>query len=528
MKKLTLAVAIAASLSSAAHAQVSQATLYPNGGVLTWEEPQSIEKGSGIFTVSGLPVGLEDSTLQAGLEGLSGVEIQKVSIVRKEQAQTISEEMKAIEADQENVDSQIKRLNNAGSIWGQQLRLVNQVAESPGDEITPENLVGLSDKMLEISKRSYGQLEEIQDRLKTLNKEKDLLERKANQVAAGAKATKSVEISYRSEGSGDALVNLSFRTPHVGWRSEYNARLDSDSGRIEVEHKALIRQQSGIDWSNVKLSLATANQRLGATTPPIHPWEIHRRNPQVARSTMNSMAMSAQMDMIKPVQENTGALKSIRSFSQATLQNDGSKTQSYQVSGSVSLPSQSSDQSILIAKHDMESELKTHLYPAMTNHAYVVAHATYKGDVKLPSSRVTLYRDGQMIGPWMMPVMAPGEDVEIGFGVDDRVSVETATKEDERGVNGIYDKENFWKRHRVYTVTNHYQTPVDVRVIERMPVSRHEDISVSYYSVTEPYIKQLDDKEGIIAWDRTIKAGGSVDLNSGFELEVPDDQEIYR
>lgn len=526
MKKTALVAAVSAAiLASGAQADVTKATLYPHGGVLTWEESREIQEGTGILRISGLPVSLEDHSLQAGLEGAPGAEIQRVSVVREELADTVSKELAAVRVRQRQVETQIQKHKNEANLWEQQLKLVSQVAQNPGDEITPDNLIGLSDKMLEISKRSYKELESIQIALAELEKEKDLLDRKAAQMTAGAKATKAVEIAYRASGQGEANISLSFRTPSVGWRSEYDARLNSTTGAIAVEHKAAIRQQSGIDWSDVELSLATTNQNLGTTIPPVHAWEVYRRTPD-NEHTRAFEALNAAPEMSMSARSNMKSMAAFDAAPQAELVNDGSKSQSYRVSGTVSLPNQSSDQSVLVAKHDMDSDLKTHFYPAMTDKGYVVAHATYNGDATLSSARVTLYRDGQMIGPWMLPEMAPGDEVEIGFGADDRVSLKTATKEDERGESGVYDKENYWKRQRVHTVTNHYKTPAAVRVIERLPVSRHEEITVSYYGMTRPYIENLDAKEGIIAWDRVIEAGGSIDLSAGFELEVPSDQEI--
>lgn len=517
MKKTILCAAVSAALfSSMTSAQVTEATLYPNGGVLTWEEKSSIKKGNHSLTISNLPVELDEQSLQAGFKSGSKVSIRQVSVFREEQADVVSPEMKALLVGKAGVVSMIAMTDYRIDVMDNQVKLTTQVAENPGDEITPESIEGIAKNLESIRSNAYKTMHELRQSRSELLERKDLIDRKIQSMRSSGKTTKAVKIDYYAEEASDAGLNLRFRLPTVGWQSTFDARLNTNNESVLIEHKALIRQQSGLNWENIDLTLSMMRPSEGAGLPDPNSWDIHRKKPQPQRQAMSLRAKSADM----------ASMSMMESAHQANLVSDGTKTQSYRITGQVTLGDQSASQSMVIDNHKLDADLKTHFMPYHTENGYVVAHATYEGEGRLQPARVTLYRDGQMIGPWTMPEMRPGEDVEIGFGVDDRVSLDVINEENKRGTSGIVSKENTLERLNRYEVTNHYKDSVDVRIIERLPVSRHEDIKVTHHTISRPFINAYKDQEGVIAWDRSLQPHESVSLTSGFEVKVPEDQEI--
>ena len=75
-----------------AQAEITTATLYPSHGELTWEERKQVSTGVGTVEIEGLPVSLQDQSLQVALEGLSESQIHQVQISRVEQAEFVAGE----------------------------------------------------------------------------------------------------------------------------------------------------------------------------------------------------------------------------------------------------------------------------------------------------------------------------------------------------------------------------------------------------------------------------------------------------
>lgn len=519
MKKALLGTAVSIALcSSMAQAKVTEATLYPSGGVLTWSEDVLINKGSGMVTLQGLPANLNESSVQAALNTNGNISIQKISFSNEEADQEGSKEYQELQRKRLAVMAALSLTDFKISAEENQINFTTQIASNPGEKITPDGVKEVASNIYEIRVEAFKKLHLLEEKKAELQKEKEKLDRQIDNLVRTAKSTKTVTIEYQSDVSDGGEASVRFQIPSAGWRSEYDVRLDSNTDKVFIENKAVIRQQSGIDWEDVDLSLSTMKPSQGASLPPVRPWDIHRVKPVSQKAEMAFSSGGTNMMRSK-------ALK-LASDSVANTVQPGAKTQSFKIKGKVDLESQTGDHVMVVDSHEIDVELKTHFMPYQSDNGYIVAHGKYKGDVSLSPSRVTVFRDGEMLGPWFMPRVNSGEDFEIGFGVDSKVSLEKIVVKDERGTSGVVNKENTWERLNKYEIVNHYNDSVNVRVIERLPVSRHEDINVTHFDVSRPFTNQYENIEGVIAWDRVIDAGGKISLTAGYEIEVPEDQEI--
>lgn len=515
MRKTILSVAISATLfSSVGQAEVTEAILYPNGGNLIWSEKISIDQGNHSLTVSGLPFELDDNSLQVAFDNGLNAEIRQVSVSLEEHNETESEEYWQLQTKKIALLSAIQWVDYQADTADMNIKFTSSIAQKPGDEFEASDIKEVSNNLLEIRLNAYQKKIDLAADRRELEKELDLIERKIQALIVPGKSTKKVTIEYVAKRDSKGDLNLEFHVPTVGWSSAYNARLDTETDRLVIEHKALIEQQSGVDWNNVDLSLSLMRPSKGATLPEPRAWDIHRRSPQPEMKGMSLRAKSSDMAMASFAE----------AAPQATLVESG-RTQSFRINGPVSLKSKGENQVVVINKHELEASVKTHFMPYFNTEGYLIAHAKFNGKESLPPGRVTLYRDGQMVGPWSMRGdINPNEELEMGFGVDDRVSLKVIKEKDERGTSGLVTKENTWERLNRYDVQNHYDQSVDIRVIERLPVSRHEDIKVTHHSVSRPFINKYQDKEGVIAWDRELGANEAISLTSGFEIKTPEDQ----
>lgn len=517
MKKTLLSSLIAASLVSLpVSAEVTEATLYPNGGVLTWSETAMLQPGSHSITVSGLPAEISEETIQAALMGVPGATIRQVTTTKEEHEDVVSEELAELLGQKAALLASITLIDYKIDVADNQIMLTTQVASNPGEQVAEKEVKALSESLKDIRLEAYLDKHRLSADRGELEEQLAVIDRKIGGISPVSKTTKAVKIDYVSEASGEAKLDLRFQLPTVGWKSGYNARLDTTNSTVAIEHKALIRQQTGIDWKGVNLTLSMMRPSHGASLPAPSSWNVRRVTSQPNAEVMSFSAAKKAM-------RDTAVRGPVPV---ANLANNGSRTQSYQVSGQVDLDSKAQHHVMVIDEHAMDADLKTHFMPHQSNQGYLVAHATYEGKVSLPAARVTVYRDGDMLGPWLMPEMKPGSKVQVGFGVDDRVSLEKITERNTRGVDGIVKKENTWERLNRYEITNRHDRSVDVRVIERLPVSRHDDIKVTHYNLSTPLINNYENLEGVIAWDRTLASGAGVSLTAGFEIKVPYDQDI--
>jgi len=84
-----------------------------------------------------------------------------------------------------------------------------------------------------------------------------------------------------------------------------------------------------------------------------------------------------------------------------------------------------------------------------------------------------------LMGRERIALTAPGDEVELGFGQDDRVRVEhVPVKRLEEGPRLLSDRRTDTRSFKT-TITNFHDTPVSVRVLNRIPFSEQESIEVT-------------------------------------------------
>ena len=81
-------------------------------------------------------------------------------------------------------------------------------------------------------------------------------------------------------------LRLSYLVAAAGWTPEYDVRVDKLSEPVDLRYRALVRQQTGEDWENVKLVLSTGDPTLSAEAPELPTWRVGGgRRPPVYRPT---------------------------------------------------------------------------------------------------------------------------------------------------------------------------------------------------------------------------------------------------
>ena len=106
-----------------------------------------------------------------------------------------------------------------------------------------------------------------------------------------------------------------------------------------------------------------------------------------------------------------------------------------------------------------------------------------RGTPILPG-QVSLFRDGTFVGNGRLPLLAPGEEHELGFGVDDAVRVRHTIAEEKRAETGIITSSKTDTRNYRITVKNLHERAIPVTVIDQIPVSQNADIKIELIGKT--------------------------------------------
>ena len=150
----------------------------------------------------------------------------------------------------------------------------------------------------------------------------------------------------------------------------------------------------------------------------------------------------------------------------------------YAIAGRVAVPSTDEMKRVQIDDMALDPTLTVRTVPKAEAKAYLYAKLTMAAGTPVLPGPVALFRDSTFVGNGRLPLLAPGEEHELGFGVDDMIRVRHAIAEQTRGESGLISTSKTDVRNYRITVKNMHQRPIQLRVLDQIPVSQNEAIKI--------------------------------------------------
>ncbi|MCH8498676.1 MAG: mucoidy inhibitor MuiA family protein [Marinobacter sp.] len=499
-------------LPVAVSARVTEVTLFPDQASITREISHTLTAGEGMLTVADLPAALQDGSVRVALLGADGVRLGQTRLQTVQQSGPTAQRVQALQQQLDEVNGELRVLADDTQAWRYRLELLESLARTPGERMTLADLDSVATGIYQQARETLAKIRELDQQHIVLTREQERLQRELSHLARDTQAVKQLQVNYRSDQAREVVLQVTYQTRNANWRSEYDARLNTHDGNLQLTHYAVVQQATGEDWSDVTLRLSTARADLGGQLPQLPPWILTPATPRA--KLLRAPAMDSA------VMAEAAAAPEL-----ATLEQQG-LTQRFRIPGTVTVADGSRQLRLAVIQLDMPVEITTHLVPAASERGYIHAAARYEGETLLPAARVNLYQDNRYTGQTHLDSIATNTGFGLPFGVDERVSVEVVRERNQTGTRGMVRTEKYHQRLTRYEVTSHADAPIALRVIDRLPVSQQDNIRVTYQDVTPGYVENIDNKPGVIAWDRSLAPGQTLVLKAGFEVRVPDSEEL--
>lgn len=327
---------------------------------------------------------------------------------------------------------------------------------------------------------------------------------------------------------------MSYAVAGARWTPSYDARLRPADRSVDLGYFGVIRQNTGEDWNNVKLTLSTARPALGGGAPKLNPWIIDvaappppmpapvaaaapamRPEPRARQSPKAAYAEAAAADMAPVLEE--------AKVSTAEVQSEATSA-SFQIRQPATLPSDNSTQRVAITTAKLPATLQYQSTPALREAAFLTALANNNTEYPfLAGTLNTFLEDAFVAASSMKPVM-PGEKVELALGADDGISIKRQLVNrftESTGFSGNGKRVTY--EYKI-TVKNNKATKEQVSFKDRLPISRNEKIEVKLLSPADRDIKREDD--GVLVWNWDMEPGKSRDAVLKFSVDYPGDIDV--
>jgi len=397
-----------------------------------------------------------------------------------------------------------------------------------------------------------------------LQEQMSLLQRQRQELAAGLSRTDRQAAIFLSKEAGPVTLRLSYLVQSASWAPSYELRLDETAQSVTVDYVAQVQQTSGEDWTDVTLTLSTATPALNAEIPLLTPmmiglaggakqmrpqpttaaaaqsysditrsqsgalgaWHAATQDRAMANWELNRISAEAQSLELAATDETLRQAKGLRALEEGLAV-------SYKVPSRMSLQSRKDTQMVQILSGKVKGKGFYEAIPLLTNYVYRGLEVINTTDQPWLAGPYMAYVDGEFVGRGELPMVAKGQDLRMGFGVDTQLRCwrELKDKSEEEKLGSKIETFTY-----VLHVDSYKDKPVAVRLIDRIPIAKGNEMETQVGKTSVPlsidpaYAQGQDKAKGVLRWDIEVPANASghkdFKLDYSFEMKYASDRRL--
>ncbi|HMN36406.1 MAG TPA: mucoidy inhibitor MuiA family protein [Hyphomicrobium sp.] len=547
--RLSLLVAFSAQAGAAdisATSKVDAVTVFLSGAEVMRLAKVKLDKGDHTIAIVDIPASAVPGSIRVegnatGKLDISSVDTRRTFLARQD-AQAADQERRSLEDQIEALRDQKASADAQVAAAETQRMLISNLAQLPTRPAPAAAGAAGEDWQRVLSLIAQGSSEasramiEAQAKARALERQIEDLENKLSLLAPAKTEQTEVKVHVGAASPLEADLIVRYQVANASWTPLYDARLNTGSktapAALVLARRASITQSTGEDWPQSQIELSTARPSAGASAPglqsqtvdfepEVRPVPMAKASRTMAREDSEDERMSGQMPSeivaaappaapeAEPVHEQHAAL-TVAPF-EAT----------FAVPGRVSIAGTGEAKRVVLMTESIEPKLFCRTVPKADAKAYLYARLSFAKGTPLLPGQVFLFRDGTFVGTGSVPLLSPGESHDLGFGIDDQVKVRHAVLEEKRGETGLISSSRTDVRNYRVTVKNMHERPIQLEVIDQVPVALNQDIKVDYTGRIQPAKTNLEDKRGVMSFEAKLEPDEEKVFEYGYKIAWP-------
>lgn len=539
-----------------ANSKISAATVYPGSARITRTSQMELTTGTHSIVYEGIIPVFDENSLTVSGQGTAKVKILGAYLKQEYLKEAADQRVKELQSQIQDVSDKLVTEQSNDQVITDQKEFLNSLKLYTGEQL-PKDLITktpttieLGDMMKFIGTTREGlelASDEIRKRKRTLNLELQKLQNELGQLnSGGTKLKRSIVVDVECAQAGSFTVDVSYMLNGANWYAVYDAHSLIEKSEVELVSSGMIKQSTGEDWRDIKLTLSTAQPALGGRMPYVGPWILTEQvvYAQQARRGLNLMKTSmATMAAESVVSDSAvqyeafsgGAVPAAAPVVEEAQMNYAQAASSgvsvtYLISRPVSILSDGTDNKFPINSQVLKANFEYSAYPKSSPFAYLGSRVINASDLQLLAGPVNLFLANEFVGKSSIDAISPGQDFDLYLGVDENVKVKRdllEKKMDDTLIGGIQSPTRKTVFKYKLSIENFTSKAAAFKLFESMPVSENDRIKVKVYDVSvQPTTKDWKDRKGVWLWDLNLEPKGKKEIFYTFSVEHPREMSI--
>lgn len=503
-----------------AEAKLKSVTLYEQSAELYSNTSFKIPKGSSEVVITNIAQNIDESTIKVGSKSKVSVltyrfttdeNFYKVELDKKNpQHRAVLDSISLMEKKLKDLDFRKTALSNSINILDKN-QTINSGSTSYSKEL--EKLIDYYQKKrtelsieLDQTENSYVLVSEKLDRLRT---KFDLNNQELEKYPKG-----KLVLQISSDGSEDVVLDIRYSIREALWRPYYDVVIPDINSKAQLLYKAMVRQNSGLDWKNVELHLVSGYPNVKKQIPSLSSWSLFYQDP------VPNISPGIQAD-------NTESSVSLRYASAEKQQSVAevaivgpniSRNQlnvAYDLKDLYTILSNNQDNSINLDRTEIPASYTCYAIPKVDRTVYLVAELDNLDKYNLINAEANVIFENTNVGKTNLNAENTDTKLLLTLGDDKRISVKREVIKDKTMEKSISSSNKEQQFAYQFTIRNNKSEKIKLRIKDRIPVSQDKQIIIT---LIHKGGATYNEETGELTWDLAMEANETKKVEFSFKV----------
>lgn len=520
--------------------EVSEVTVFIDGAQVTRKKTVDVEAGKTTLKFTNLSPFIDAQSIQVKAHG----EVTVLSVNHQQNYLSQSgksSELIELEKKLQAVDDNIKLEKTYQEILKEELSFlqINKEIGGKNQELSVATLkeaaafYGSKFKELKVQEieriKTISELtkerNQIQNQIQTINRED---ESPSNEIWVSVSANQSSKVQFE----------VTYLVNNAGWYPSYDIRAESVNRPLEINYKANVWQRTQEDWKNVKLTFSSSDPNRSGVAPTLYPNYLRFTLPQPPK-VISIVSISDDVDIEEEMEESQAFMvtqgnepavaQGIKKAEKRTslpvpsVQVQKQTTVNFEIKTPYTIPSDNKNYTVDMEVYQLPANFQYYCVPKVDRDAFLVAHLTNWEQYNLLEGEANIFFEGTYVGKSLLNLTNATDTLQLSLGRDKQVSVTREKVKDfttKQFIGNKKEENRAWKT----TVRNNKNQPINMILLDQVPISTLEEIEVSVQNASAG---KRNHETGEIKWEFKLKPSAKQEFELRYSVKYPKNKQIY-
>lgn len=491
-----------------------------------------LKKGNNTIVISSLPKTLMPKSIQVSGEGAGTIKSvsHRVNYLNKTPK---PKKLIAWEDSLKWLDDKIAVVKDEKFVYSQEKTLLLNNNKLTGTEktLTAAELKSMADLFRTRLKEIQKKLLALEKERKEYKKHRSLLKSQINAMMANRnQSTNEVVINIFAPNTGNAKLNLKYIVKNANWTPSYDIRAKNTRDPIQLNYKASVVNNTGIDWEGINLTLSTADPTVSGYKPNLNNWYLNtynnilnndkNRNMKKMKEKSNTKTMNEEYDDDGDLGYGKDDFKTTGSI---TKKIQTSLTTEFDIPIKYTIPANGKPYQVDIQTYKLSTEFKHSAVPKLEKDAFLMAYMTDWEKLDLLQGPANVYFQSSFIGETHINPTQTKDTLEISLGRDPKILINRKKLTDFTKKKVIGTNITIKYAYEI-SVKNNKDESIEIDIEDQIPVSQNNSIEIKLLDGDGAKFTEIDGK---LKWNVKLKAQESKKFVFKFEVKYPKNMTVY-